>query len=52
MINSPIFSLVKLSLDLAQKSVSGCQDVEYYYQKLQRAQDLINKIAREVDYFE
>ena len=52
LINSPIFSLVKLSLDLAQKSVSGCQDVEYYYEKLQRAENLINKIAREVDYFE
>ena len=52
LINSPIFSLVKLSLDLAQKSTSGCQDVEYYYQKLQRAEDLIRKIAREVDYFE
>ena len=51
MINSPIFSLVKLSIDLAQKSVSGCQDGEYYYQKLQRAEYLLRQVAKEVDYF-
>ncbi len=51
-IYSPIFSLIKLSLDLAEKAVSDSLDRDYYYQKLERVESLLRKIEDQVHYLD
>jgi hypothetical protein len=50
-IYSPIFSLVKLSLELAQIITSDDRDLEDCYQKLERADRLIRQIEKELNVF-
>lgn len=49
-IYSPVFSLVKLSLDLAEKAVFDSLDIDYFYQKLERAEFLLRRIENHIDH--
>lgn len=46
-IYSPVFSLVKLSLDLADKTTSDSLDLDYFYKKMERLESLIRQIENQ-----
>ena len=45
---SPIFSLLKLSLDLADKATSDDLDLDYFYKKTERLDSLIHQIENQL----
>lgn len=51
-IYSPLFSLIKLSLDLADKATSDSLDTDYFYQKLDRCENLLRQIENQVHYLD
>ncbi len=45
---SPVFSLLKLSLDLADKATSDELDIDYFYKKIDRLNSLLSQIENQL----